>query len=75
MDILFAAFDVLARWDVVLALCVGSIGGVAIGAIPGVGPAVAIAILLPATFSMDPIVGLTVLLGIYGSSMFGGVRC
>jgi putative tricarboxylic transport membrane protein len=72
MDILFAAFDVLARWDVVLALCVGSIGGVAIGAIPGVGPAVAIAILLPATFSMDPIVGLTVLLGIYGSSMFGG---
>jgi putative tricarboxylic transport membrane protein len=43
-----------------------------IGAIPGVGPAVAIAILLPATFSMDPIVGLTVLLGIYGSSMYGG---
>ena len=43
-----------------------------IGAIPGVGAAVAIAILLPATFSMDPIVGLTVLLGIYGSSMYGG---
>ncbi|WP_425074446.1 tripartite tricarboxylate transporter permease [Sagittula sp. S175] len=72
MDILFSAFDVLARWDVLLALLVGSIGGVAIGAIPGVGPAVAIAILLPATFSMDPIVGLTVLLGIYGSSMYGG---
>ena len=31
-----------------------------------------LAILLPATFSMDPIVGLTLLLGIYGSSMFGG---
>ncbi|MDQ2091750.1 tripartite tricarboxylate transporter permease [Marimonas arenosa] len=62
----------LARWDVVLALLVGSVGGVLIGAIPGVGPAVAIAILLPATFSMEPIVGLTVLLGIYGSSMYGG---
>lgn len=62
----------LARWDVLLALFVGSIGGVIIGAIPGVGPAVAIAILLPATFSLDPIVGLTVLLGIYGSSMYGG---
>lgn len=72
MDLLLAAFDVLARWDVMLALTVGSIGGVLIGAIPGVGPAVAIAILLPATFSMDPIVGLTVLLGIYGSSMYGG---
>ena len=32
----------------------------------------AIAILLPATFSLDPIVGLTMLLGIYGSSMYGG---
>ncbi len=72
MDLLLAAFEVLARWDVVIALLVGSVGGVLIGAIPGVGPAVAIAILLPATFSMDPIVGLTVLLGIYGSSMYGG---
>ena len=66
MDVLVAALEILMRWDVMLALLVGSVGGVVIGAIPGVGPAVAIAILLPATFSMDPIVGLTVLLGIYG---------
>ncbi|SEF67035.1 tripartite tricarboxylate transporter permease [Jhaorihella thermophila] len=72
MELLLSSLDILARWDVALALLVGSVGGVVIGAIPGVGPAVAIAILLPATFSMDPIVGLTVLLGIYGSSMYGG---
>lgn len=72
MDLLLSSIEILARWDVVLALLVGAIGGVLIGAIPGVGPAVAIAILLPATFSMDPIVGLTLLLGIYGSSMYGG---
>lgn len=72
MDIFLAALETLMRWDVILALLTGSVGGVLIGAIPGVGPAVAIAILLPATFSMDPIVGLTVLLGIYGSSMYGG---
>ncbi len=66
-----ASAGILARWDVVLALLVGLVGGVLIGAIPGVGPAVAIAILLPVTFSMDPIVGLTVLLGIYGRSMYG----
>lgn len=72
MDIFLSALDILMRWDVALSLLVGSVGGVLIGAIPGVGPAVAIAILLPATFSMDPIVGLTVLLGIYGSSMYGG---
>lgn len=72
MDLVLAGLEILWRWDVLIALFVGSVGGVMIGAIPGVGPAVAIAILLPATFSMDPIVGLTVLLGIYGSSMYGG---
>ncbi len=72
MDALISGIELLARIDVLIALLIGSIGGVIIGAIPGVGPAVAIAILLPATFSMEPIVGLTMLLGIYGSSMFGG---
>ncbi len=69
---LLAGATLLARWDVLVALLVGSIGGVIIGAVPGVGAAVAIAILLPATFSLEPIVGLTMLLGIYGSSMYGG---
>ena len=72
MDIIFSAFEILLRWDVIIALLIGSCGGVVIGAIPGVGPAVAIAILLPATFSLEPIVGLTLLLGIYGSAMYGG---
>jgi len=72
MSALVSGFAIIAQWDVVVALLIGSIGGVIIGALPGVGPAVAIAILLPATFSFEPIVGLTLLLGIYGSSMYGG---
>ena len=72
MEDLYSAFGLLARVDVLIALLIGSIGGVIIGAIPGVGAAVAIAILLPATFSLEPLVGLTLLLGIYGSSMYGG---
>lgn len=72
MDVLLSSLGILARWDVAAALLIGSVGGVIIGAIPGVGAAVAIAILLPATFIFEPIVGLTALLGIYGSSMYGG---
>ena len=72
MDTLLVALATLSRFDVIAALLVGSVGGVIIGAIPGVGPAIAIAILLPATFSMEPIVGLTLLLGVYGSAMYGG---
>lgn len=72
MENLVDGLGLLARWDVMAALLVGSIGGVLVGAMPGVGAAVAIAIALPVTFSLEPIVGLTLLLGIYGSSMFGG---
>ncbi len=72
MELLLSSLSALARIDVAIALLVGSVGGVLIGAIPGVGPAIAIAIFLPATFALEPIVGLTLLLGIYGSSMYGG---
>ena len=72
MDVILSSFEIFLRWDVWVAILIGSVGGVIIGAIPGVGPAVAIAILLPATYSMDPIIGITVLLGIYGSAMYGG---
>ncbi len=72
MDAFLAGLDLILSPQVALALFIGSIGGVIIGAIPGVGAAVAIAIMLPATFAFEPIVGLTMLLGIYGSSMYGG---
>ncbi len=72
MDALLSGLQTVATPAVMVALLIGSVGGVIIGAIPGVGAAVAIAILLPATFSLEPIVGLTMLLGIYGSSMYGG---
>ena len=60
MELLLSALDILLRLDVLLARLIG------------VGPAIAIAILLPATFSLEPVVGLTLLLGIYGSAMYGG---
>lgn len=72
MEDLVAGFGILFQWQVIVALLIGSVGGVIIGALPGVGAPVAIAILLPATFAFEPIVGLTLLLGIYGSSMYGG---
>ena len=72
IELLLESLMLIARWDVVIALLIGAIGGVIIGAIPGVGPAVAIAILLPATYKLEPLVGLTLLLGIYGAALYGG---
>lgn len=72
MDVFLTGLEQLAHLDVILALLIGAISGVVIGAIPGLGPAVAIAILLPATFKMDPLPALTLLLGIYSGSWYGG---
>jgi len=58
--------------SVLVAIVIGSVGGLIIGAVPGIGPAIAIAILLPATVFLDDLVSLVLLLGVYGSSMYGG---
>ncbi|PKP63514.1 MAG: C4-dicarboxylate ABC transporter permease, partial [Alphaproteobacteria bacterium HGW-Alphaproteobacteria-8] len=46
--------------------------GVLIGALPGLNPVMAIALLLPLTYSMDPLVALAMVAGIYNGSMYGG---
>jgi putative tricarboxylic transport membrane protein len=71
MDFLILGLSQLGRWDVVFSMVFGSILGVIVGAIPGAGAAVTIAILLPTTFAMDPLVGITLLLGIYCGSAYG----
>ena len=72
MEAFLTGFDSLMQPGVLLAIVIGSVGGLIIGAVPGIGPAIAIAILLPATVFLDDLVSLVLLLGVYGSSMYGG---
>jgi len=72
MDAFLTGINQLLQPAVLLAILIGSTGGVVIGAVPGIGPAIAIAILLPATVFLDDLVALVLLLGVYGSSMYGG---
>ncbi|HLF39718.1 MAG TPA: tripartite tricarboxylate transporter permease, partial [Burkholderiales bacterium] len=51
---------------------VGVFVGTAIGVLPGVGPLVTIAMLLPITFNLPPIPALIMLGGIYYGSQYGG---
>jgi putative tricarboxylic transport membrane protein len=71
MDFLLLGLQQLGRWDVSLSMVLGAILGVIVGAIPGAGAAVTISILLPTTFAMDPLVGITLLLGVYCGSAYG----
>ena len=68
VDGLLAAFS-LAN---ILALSVGSVVGIAFGVLPGLGPMVGMALLLPFTFSLSPEVALSLLLGVFCGGYYGG---
>ena len=46
--------------------------GTAVGVLPGIGPALTVALLLPITFSLDPISAFIMFGGIYYGAMYGG---
>lgn len=48
------------------------IGGVGLGALPGISPTLAVALAIPFTFNLPPEVGLSVLGALYVSTIFGG---
>jgi putative tricarboxylic transport membrane protein len=56
-----------------LLLClVGVTVGMLIGVLPGLGPAATIAILLPATYNLDPASAIILLAGIFYGAQYGG---
>jgi putative tricarboxylic transport membrane protein len=46
--------------------------GTAVGVLPGIGPTATIAMLLPITFSFEPVTSLIMLAGIYYGAQYGG---
>jgi putative tricarboxylic transport membrane protein len=46
--------------------------GTAVGVLPGIGPAMTVALLLPMTFNLDPISAFIMFGGIYYGAMYGG---
>src|SRR5512137_1803838 len=50
----------------------GVLIGTLVGVLPGLGPAAAIALLLPSTFKISPVSSTIMLAGIYYGAMYGG---
>ena len=56
-----------------LAMCfLGVLMGQMVGVLPGIGPAAAIALLLPLTFGTDPTAAIILFAGIYYGAQYGG---
>ncbi|MCL1478399.1 MULTISPECIES: tripartite tricarboxylate transporter permease [unclassified Marinobacter] len=72
MDTILLGLNEVANLNVIMAIVIGALIGVTIGSIPGLEPAGVMAILLPITFSMEPLPGVSLLLGVYGGAWYGG---
>jgi putative tricarboxylic transport membrane protein len=51
---------------------IGVVLGTAVGVLPGIGPTATIALLLPITFTFEPVSALIMLAGIYYGAQYGG---
>ena len=62
----------LSQPDVIIALIAGTLGGMFIGAMPGLSASMAVALLIPVTFGMSGAAGITLLVAVYTSAIYGG---
>lgn len=54
------------------AVIIGVIAGIVVGAMPGLSATMAISVLVPFTFGLEPLVALGLMAGIYNGAMYGG---
>lgn len=71
MEFLEYSGAVFTPWSMLI-LVVGTVGGLILGATPGLSPTMAVALLIPFTFKMEPAHGLILLGAAYTSSVAGG---
>lgn len=73
---MFEAFlqgiDLAFRLDTMAMMALGLVLGMLVGALPGFTTLMAMAVLLPLSFFLSPLVGIPFLIGVYKGGIFGG---
>ena len=69
---ILSGFSSILATGPILGIMLGVVIGITFGAIPGISAIMAIAIMLPMTFYVDPIIGITMLLAVYKAGIYGG---
>ena len=72
LDNLLLGFSVVLQPHNLLYAFLGVLIGTLVGVLPGIGPLATIAMLLPLTFTMEPVTGIIMLAGIYYGAQYGG---
>jgi putative tricarboxylic transport membrane protein len=66
------AFSIFLTLENVLIVFLGVLVGTIVGAIPGMTTPMGVALALPFTFTMQPVTGILLLVGIYKGGLYGG---
>jgi putative tricarboxylic transport membrane protein len=69
---LITGFGIAGTIQNLLYCLIGCIVGTLVGVLPGLGPIAGIALLIPATFGLNPTSAIIMLAGIYYGAMYGG---
>lgn len=72
LDLLMDGFARVLSFNHVLIMIVGVTLGILVGVLPGLGAPNGVSLLLPLTFSMDPISAIILLSSMYWGALFGG---
>jgi putative tricarboxylic transport membrane protein len=69
---LLGGFATALQPEYLLYAFLGVLVGTAVGVLPGIGPAMTLALLMPITYTLDPAAAIIVFAGIYYGGMYGG---
>ena len=72
MEAVFQSLSIVFNPISILFIIIATAFGIICGALPGLGPSMAIILLLPFTYNMDPIVGIIVLVAVNVGAQSGG---
>lgn len=72
LESVIAGLMAVISWESLLLVAVGTVIGLLVGSIPGLTATMALALLVPFTFTMDPLSAMVLLGAVYVSSMYGG---
>jgi putative tricarboxylic transport membrane protein len=72
LDLLLDGFQNALTLENLMYAAIGVLLGTFIGVLPGIGPAMAVALLLPVTYGLDVTQSLIMFAGIYYGGMYGG---
>jgi len=69
---MFGVLSDLFTLNTMLALCLGTFGGLIVGALPGLSATMGMSLLIPITYGMEPTPALIMISAVYVSAVYGG---